>query len=365
MEALEFDYDFHKNYELCIKKDVYKNKGLCGIINLGNKCYIDSILQCLSNSLKLTDYLLSGKYKEDLNITVHKNEHYLLNSYITFVNHVWDENQLIKPKSIIENLSKFHKKYYGVQQHDSHECLLYFLDILHHAMSYEIEIDINGEINCKKDELMKKSLDTWKLFFEKEYSFIIELFYGNMINIITCSNCNFSEEIFEPFNNLSLSLTDNTLQKCLDNYFNNYCIETWKCELCFNNGCNKFNKIWSLPNYLIIHLKRFNNENKDTIKNTELITFPIKDLNLTKYISKDKQDMNNYIYDLYAINYHNGNLNNGHYWSACKNMNGYWYNYNDGDVSRYNHNNTDSQLITKDAYILMYHRKFIKSPLQI
>lgn len=368
MESLDFDYDFHKHYELKIKKNVYKSKGLSGLLNMGNKCFLNGILQCLSHSLKLTDYFLSGQFKEDLNTKTHRNEHYFLNSYVTFINHIWDENQLIKPKSLIENLGKFHKKYYGLQQQDSHECLLYVLDILHRSVSYEIEVEIKGEIKTRKDELMKKSLETWKRFFEKEYSFLIELFYGNLVNNINCLHCTYAEEVFEPYNTLSLNIHNkSTLRECLDDYFQNeHQIDIWKCESCNEQGCNKSSILWTLPNYLIINLKRFNTTDGKFTKDTSTISYPIKDLNLTKYISKEKGDPNNYIYDLYAINYHGGDLEGGHYWSACKNLDGNWYNFNDGDVSMFNKNTPiESQLVTKNAVILFYHRKMIKKPLQI
>lgn len=366
MNLIKYEYDFHRNYELRIKKNAYKTHGLCGLINLGNKCYLNSILQCLSNSLKLTDYFLTCKYKEDLDVHSNKNEHYFLNSYVSLINHIWDQNQLIRPKSIVENLGKFYRKYYGIQQQDSHECLLYILDILHKSISYEIEVEIKGEVKNKKDELMKKSSETWKSFYEKEYSFIIELFYGNLVNNIRCNNdkCNFIEEVFEPYNTLSLTINNSgTLEECLDDYFENevnYPIATWKCEKCNQNGCNKSSSLWTLPNYIIINFNRFKSVDSNLCKNNKLITFPIDDLNLSKYVSKDKEDLNNYIYDLYAVNYHEGELNNGHYWSTCKNLDGNWYSYNDGNVSK-----LSGALDNNNAYILMYHRKFIKKTLQI
>ena len=103
MESIEYEYDFHKHYELKISKSTYNGKGLCGLLNLGNKCYMNSILQCLFNSLKLTDYILSTDYKDDIDVKHKKNEQYVLHSYVTLLNHIWDSNQLIKPKSFIEN----------------------------------------------------------------------------------------------------------------------------------------------------------------------------------------------------------------------------------------------------------------------
>ena len=366
MEPINFDYDFHKYYKLKIKKEIYTEKGLCGLINIGNKCFMSSILQCLFHSLTLTDYFLSTEYKEDVNKKNVK-ENYVLNSYIILINNIWDMNQLIKPKSFIENMGKMYRKYFSLHQQDSHECLLYILNILHNSLSYTIDIDIIGEIKNESDRLMKKSLESWKNNFENDYSYIIKTFYGNKINQIKCSNsnCDFKDEIFEPYNSLSLNIieTDSSLNDLLKNYLNNnYIIDDYTCEKCKNIGCEKKTSLWDVSNYLIIHLKRFKNENE---KIYNMISFPLKDLNITDYICKDKNDKNNYIYDLYAINYHIGDISNGHYISSCKSLDGNWYNYDDGNVTRYTLSNIEQSLINNNAYILFYQRKFIKEELTI
>jgi ubiquitin C-terminal hydrolase len=372
MNSLEYDYDIHKHYKLSIKKNIYVGKGLCGLINLGNKCFLNSIFQCLSNTLKFTDYLLAGKFKEDDPDSLNKRkvEYYLLMSYLNLINNVWDENQLIKPKSFVENLSKFHPKYFTLQQQDSHECLLYILDILHKSLSYEIEVEIKGDVKSDVDILVKDSLNVWKNFYENEYSEIIKIFNGMIINDIKCLKCNNSEKNFEPYNTLSISLPEDStvsLDDCLKNYFEqNETVDTWKCEKCNNKGCLKDNKLWTIPDHLIIHLKRFKKEENGGIQGTSKINshvnFPLTNLNITQYLSPNKQNKSNYIYDCYAINYHGGNINGGHYWSACKNLDKNWYCFNDADISKYSNENLENQLITKDAYILFYNRKMIREP---
>lgn len=157
INKLIYNYDIHKHYNLKINKKVYESKGLSGLVNIGNSCYINSIIQCLSNTISLTDYILSGDYKEDKTIVNNKNKsNYVLNSYILLINNMWNINQLIKPKSFVENMSKFHVKYFSLQQQDSHECLLYIIDLLHKSLSYEIEIDIKGIVKNNSDILMKK-----------------------------------------------------------------------------------------------------------------------------------------------------------------------------------------------------------------
>lgn len=422
LEKIQYEYDFHRNYNLKIKKETYVGKGLCGLVNLGAKCFMNSILQCLFHTLSLSDYFISGSYKEDLtNENKRKNEHYLLLSYLALVNNIWDTNQLIKPKSFVENLSKFHSKYFSMTQQDSHECLLYILEILHNSISYQIDIEIKGDALSDSDKLMKKSLESWQKFYEQSYSFIIETFNGSNITTIICNSCKNIEIIFEPFNTISVDLENEgipcrtevqldkvpttflnskvDLMSCLDNYFSNENVNTYNCEKCKQNsilnetkqcdlptnanvfldeteaslwsknsgqgGCIKSSKLWTVPNYLIIHLKRFKQEGILIEKNNKFIDFPIKDLDITKFISKDKQDTNNYIYDLYAINQHSGSIESGHYWSSCKNLDNEWYNFNDNSISKYNKVNLNKSIINNDAYILFYQRKFVKNPIMI
>jgi len=365
----QFNYDFHKNHELVLPKEKYEKKGLCGIVNIGNTCFLNSTLQCLSHTLKLTDYLLSKKFENEIE-NKNKKEYKLLNSYINLLVNLWDTNQLVKPKNFLDVLSLFINKYSRLQQQDSHECLMYILDYIHKAMSYEVEVYISGEPKTRTDELMKNSLETWKSFYENNFSYIVELFNGMTYNKIKCisNSCDFQEDVFEPFNCISLDIpfenSDITidLDTCLTKHFqDNEKIESWKCEKCEKKGCSKNTQLWSLSNYIIIQFKRFKsgsgNNNKFN-KITKQIEFPLDDLNLSKYISSDKADPNNYIYSLYAVNYHSGSLNSGHYWSCCKNMDENWYLFNDGHVTKFNPSN---DVLYKDAYLLFYYRKFIKS----
>ncbi len=356
------DYDFYTHHELIAPREKYVRKGLSGLINLGNKCFMNSAIQCLSNTLKLTDYFFSSKYKEDdpEHLNHRKSEYHIVTSYINLLVNIWENNQLIKPRTFNENISKLVPKYYSLQQQDSHECLMYILDILHRALSYELEVEIKGELKTPTDQLMKQSLETWKAHYEKSYSYIIELFNGMTYDKVVCSNdqCNKTENVFEPFNSLCIDIPKETssLQACLKRCFTeDESVATWKCESCSHQGCTKKSTVWTLPNYLIIQLKRFN---ADGSKNSAYVEFPFDDLDLTEYICKDKKDPNIYLYTLYAVNYHSGGSRGGHCYAACKNLNGSWYLFNDGDVTKY-YNTGD--MLTKDAYVLFYHRKYIKA----
>lgn len=355
------DYDLHLHHKLKKSKTTYHKHGLTGLVNLGNRCFMNSIIQCLSNTLKLTDFFLSGTVVKEMENIANKNtnEVKVVIAWYHLVKNIWQHNQLIKPKTIIDSVSKIVPKYSSLTQQDSHEFLVYLLEILDKGLGYEIDVEIKGTIKKENDILMKEFLENWKKYYEKQYSHLVELFHGMFYNRVSCQNCDFFENIFEPYNTISLSIPISAnsiqLETCLDNYFNtNEIISSWCCEKCNGNGCSKEINYWTIPNYLIIHLKRFTNTGNKI--NTH-IQFPIDNLNLTKYISKRKGDPNNYIYSLYAVNYHSGSLNGGHYWSACKNLDNSWYSFNDGDVSKVNNMNM-TQIVTPQSYILFYHRKF-------
>ena len=81
---------------------------------------------------------------------------------------------------------------------------------------------------------------------------------------------------------------------------------------------------WSLPEILVITLKRFGNNGK---KNQKFVDFPIENLDLSKYIIG--YEKKSYKYDLYGICNHSGGTSGGHYTAYVKNANDKWYIFND------------------------------------
>ena len=352
-------------YSNTLSRD-YSNNGLSGLQNLGNTCYMNTAIHCISNINVLTDYFITDKYLEDFNEDVV--EHHLVKEWCRLLKGIWDENCTIAPNSFYKIVSILAHRdglsFSGYQQNDLQEFIIFFIDTMHKALKQDVIINIVGDVKNETDNLAVNAMKTWKNFFKNDYSIFTELFYGQYIMQIKCSNnnCNYVSHIYDPFCYLTLpiSVEDNnqkdpiSLIECFDNFTSDQILDSdneWKCEKCniFQKAVNKYT-FWKLPKILIISLKRFD---KNIQKNDRLVNYNIENLDLKKYCHCYEK---NTVYDLYAVGCHKGNTQNGHYFSLCKNQNDKWYCYNDEQVIEMG---DPSLIITNFAYCLFYKKKNI------
>lgn len=334
---------------------LYKNNGLCGLKNLGNTCYMNSAIQCMSNTLVLTNYFLSDKYLEDIDKS--KIESGLVLEWRRLIEVLWNNDCIISPKSFTKKVLLLSKKLnYSVVfgnylQNDVQEFLLFMINTLHDALSSEVIIKISGKVLTEVDKLALEAMKAWKEYFKNSYSVIIDLFYSQHCSIIRCPDCTNVSIVYNPVCYYTLPIPNNakTLYDCLNKYTENEILNNdnlWMCDKC--NEKKKANKkilLWSTPKILIICLKRFNSFSKID----KYIDFPLENLDLKDYcIGYDK---NTSKYNLYGICNHSGNLNGGHYYAYCKNLNSNWYMYNDTKVIKIDNK---SNVVTKNAYCLFY-----------
>jgi ubiquitin C-terminal hydrolase len=108
-----------------------------GLKNLGNSCYMNSIIQSLSFNFILTNYFLSGDFIKDINPknkfgsggTVVK-EWFNLNTIL------WSQQySYIIPQPFKYTVGKLQQAYLGTQQQDAHEFLVFLLDSLHEDLN--------------------------------------------------------------------------------------------------------------------------------------------------------------------------------------------------------------------------------------
>jgi ubiquitin carboxyl-terminal hydrolase 4/11/15 len=102
----------------------------------------------------------------------------------------------------------------------------------------------------------------------------------------------------------------------------------WYCNRCKElRRATKTLEIWTVPDILIIHLKRFSGHRTFRDKIEELVDFPVKGLDLSGKVGfPEDKDLT---YDLFAVDNHYGGLGGGHYTATAQNFyDKQWYDYN-------------------------------------
>jgi len=343
----------------------YQKKGLTGLANLGNTCFMNSVLQCLSHTYELNDFLSKNNemYKKLLKRTP---ESLVLLEWDKLRQMMWNENCTISPGGFVLSIRKIARikdkeLFTGFAQNDLTEFLHFLIECFHEAISREVEMEIRGTEKTKKDALAKKCYTMMKNMYRKEYSEFLHFFYGIHVSTITTMGGQDLSETPEPFFMLQLEIPkDNplpTLKDCLDSYTSHELLDG--DNMYFNEDekhkqkAYKNIKFWNLPEILIIVLKRFKCENNKFKKVNKKVTFDLNELDLSQYVLGYKNDYN---YMLYGICNHMGGVGGGHYTSFVKTAANKWYHFNDTKCTEIMNTNN---IVSEKAYCFFYRKKKI------
>ena len=322
-----------------------------GFTNIGNTCYFNAAVQCLTRVQPLNDYIFSDQFAQDINTNNPKGSGgRIAKAYRAFVSEMCTTSSpYLKPSSLRSAIVSKYKRFDNYQQHDSQELLGSLLDGLHE--------DLN-QAHAAKGRLpevsFKESDDSWTVYSAKNSSQIMRIFHGELINQVVCPLCNKSESVRDPFAFVSLPIPSKIfavdLAKCFESFSQEETLDkknTWLCPSCKKQvQAKKSIKIKRCPQILIIHLKRFNQFSAS--KNSTSVNYE-ETLNMKDVIPGST----NQKYKLISVIYHFGNIFGGHYTAAALDkMTNQWYYYDDSSVSPI----MPAKVISGNAYVLFYQR---------
>ena len=319
--------------------DLYDSPPLIGLKKTDSKNYANSILQCLSQTEPLTNYILK-KTIEELNgntILGPNNKDYpITNKYYELIHNLWPVNEIsssFSPKKFIkknEENNMIELNHPGAYK----EFIIIILNNIH----YELKKYIKGKeinINQPKDKYNKKiAFIYYYNDFLKESSIISELFFGHIETISSCFNCqrlcyskNKYSYSYEKFNSLIFPLeeikyeykkNELTLDDCFK--YNQKVTKTY-CKDC-HYPSTQASYIFLAPKILILILDR-GKENLSDVK----LKFKETENIIQSYILIDKDMM---IYNLYAVLTH---IDQNHFVALCKSpANNKWYRFDDEKI---------------------------------
>lgn len=182
--------------------------GTTGLINLGNTCFMNSAIQCLSNAAPLTTYFTSDQYKTDVNTDNPlgmKGE--LAEEWASLVKELWSgSHSAVAPRDFKWKLERFAPQFAGYQQHDSQELLAFLLDGLHEDLNRvrQKPYTENPEVGEQDEQVVAR--EAWATHKKRNNSIIVDWFQGQLKSTLVCPKCNRVSKTFDPFMYLSLPL---------------------------------------------------------------------------------------------------------------------------------------------------------------
>jgi ubiquitin C-terminal hydrolase len=364
-----------------------KGQGISGLSNCGNTCYMNACLSVLLHTRELNKVLDDRKIQERRKtLGNRKYNSRLFDEWDDLRKMLWSQNCTVSPGGFVNAIHQVSRhmenfQFQGWGQSDSGEFMLFLLDAFHNALARSVVMRVEGIEKNNTDIIATRCYNMLRDRYAKDYSEILDIFYGVQLSIISDpSTGEVLSAIPEPFSVLDMVIPDQetrrkllsplplttpavSLHECFDAYCEKERLDgenRWRNEKTGQKQVvDKHLTFWSLPEVMIINLKRFSQTNVygKYKKNTVPVIIPLKGVSFSKYITGYNSDK--YVYDLFGLCNHSGSMTGGHYTSTVKIADGRWFNFNDAIVKEVK-NMPEKYIEGSSPYCLFYRRRECK-----
>ncbi|KAI5059443.1 hypothetical protein GOP47_0025762 [Adiantum capillus-veneris] len=324
-----------------------------GLKNLGNSCYLNSVLQCLTYTPPLANFCLRNHHSSSCSFTNSSNSSICLFCVVEkrIARSLSVDSISESPARIHSCLALFAKHFRQGWQEDAHEFLRYVIEACNNVC-----VKLHKIISASK---LRTRQDSQKLLKEEPRTVVKDIFGGILQSQVKCLSCKTESNKLDEMMDLSLDVFKlASVKDALCRYFQPEVLDgsnKYKCEKCKKlTVAKKQMSVSQAPNVLVVQLKRF--ENFYGGKIDRHISFE-EDLELYSHMCRDSQDQRPE-YVLYAVIVHAGSSQDcGHYYSYVKDIHGKWFCCNDTLVTSV----SAKSVLSEKAYILFYVRKTTKT----
>ncbi|XP_074875444.1 ubiquitin carboxyl-terminal hydrolase 42-like [Buteo buteo] len=301
-----------------------------GLHNLGNTCFVNSVLQCLMYTAPLANYLLSHEHSQ----SCRQQDFCMMCIMEAHVNEVLhSSDSAIQPSAVINVLTRIGEDFQLGRQEDAHEFLHYTVDAMQTAcLSGSSELDMSSQAT----------------------TIIHQIFGGFLRSRVTCLSCKAVSDSYEAFLDVPLDIkAASSVTAALEDFVKpeqpdgENCFKCSKCDKMV--AASKGFTVHCAPKVLTVCLKKF--EDCTGRKISKVVEYP-EYLDLRPYMSQTAGEV--LLYSLYAVLVHRGDsCRAGHYLCYTKASNGLWYEMNDMAVDGCG----IETVLRQRAYLLFYVRR--------
>ncbi|MCL7038158.1 hypothetical protein MKW94_024490 [Papaver nudicaule] len=303
-----------------------------GLENLGNTCFLNSVLQCLTYTQPFAAYLQSGKHKSSCHIAG-------FCAMCAIQNHVsralQSTGRILAPKDLVMNLRCISRNFRNARQEDAHEYMVNLLESMH-------KCSLPSGVPSQSSGAYEKSL-------------VHKIFGGRLRSQVKCTQCNYCSNTFDPFLDLSLEINRaDSLRKALLHFTAAEQLDGgekhYQCQRCKQKvRALKQLTVDKAPYVLSVHLKRFGSHVQGQKINKNVEFGPT--LDLKPYYSGPHQG--ELKYTLYGVLVHAGwSTRSGHYYCFVRTSTGMWHSLDDNTVRQV----SEKVVLQQKAYMLFYVR---------
>ncbi|KAI0955073.1 hypothetical protein AcW1_006764 [Taiwanofungus camphoratus] len=226
LKTSSYNSNSNANSSMTRSKGSTQEPGTLGLGNMGNTCFMNSALQCLTHTKELSEYFLSGVYEDELNFDNPLGmQGAIAQAFGALVRRIWVPSpssssaltssyssystSSFTPREFKQALQRFAPQFSGYQQHDTQELVAFLLDGLHEDLNRVLKKPYVEKPEWEgggDKELVALAKESWDGYMKRNDSVIVDLFQGQYQSTLVCPECSKVSITFDPFMYLTLPL---------------------------------------------------------------------------------------------------------------------------------------------------------------